>query len=47
MFARSVHALGEDEFFSHYKFELPPHLLTDVRLGVQRALMRREIAGAA
>jgi len=47
MFARSVHALGEDVFFSHYKFDLQPHLLTDVRLGIQRALMRRDLAGAA
>src|SRR6266568_3370289 len=46
MFAGSAHALGEDKFFSHYRFEFPPHLLTDVRLGIQRAMMRREIAGA-
>jgi hypothetical protein len=47
MFAKSAHALTEEGFFSHYKFDLPPHLLTDVRLGIQRALMRRELAGAA
>lgn len=47
MFARSAHALGEQGFFAHYKFDFPPHLLTDVRLGIQRALMRRELAGAA
>ena len=47
MFAKSVHTLGKERFFSHYLFNLPDYLLTDVRLGIQRAMMRREIAGAA
>lgn len=47
MFARSAHTLGKDRLFAHFNFKLPPHLLTDVQLGIQRALMRREIAGIA
>ena len=47
LFAASVHALGEGNFYSHYRFELPPDLVGDVRLGVDRILMSRVIAGAA
>ncbi len=45
LFAASVHALGKEGFFKHYSFRLPKHLMTDVRLGVDRVLMRRTIAG--
>lgn len=47
MFASSVHTLGEVGFFNHYHFNLERGLLEDIRVGVQRALMKREIAGAA
>jgi hypothetical protein len=48
LFAASVHALGEDGFFKHYRFDrLDRGLLEDVKVGVQRVLMKREIAGAA
>ena len=47
LFASSVHLLGEDKFFDHYRFEMNRDLLEDIRVGVQRALMKREIAGAA
>jgi hypothetical protein len=45
LFATSVHRLG-DQFFSHYRFEVSPEILSDIRVGIQRAQMRREIAGA-
>lgn len=44
-FAASIHALGREGFFQHYNFDLPKHLMTDVQLGVERVLMRRNIAG--
>jgi hypothetical protein len=47
LFASSVHALGEQQFFYHYIFDINRALMEDVRLGVQRALMARNIAGAA
>lgn len=47
MFARSVHTLGRERFFTHYKFDFPNHLMTDVHLGIERAMMRRELSGAA
>jgi hypothetical protein len=47
MFARSVHQLGEDRFYKQYNFNFPSHLMTDVRLGIQRSMMRRDLAGAA
>lgn len=46
LFASSVHRLGE-HFFEHYLFEVGPEILSDIRVGIQRAQMRREIAGAA
>lgn len=45
LFAASIHGLGPERFFSHYNFQLPEHLLTDVRIGVDRVLMQRKIAG--
>lgn len=47
LFASSVHRLGEDGFFKHYRFNMDRGLVEDVRVGIQRALMKREIAGAA
>lgn len=44
LFADSVHRLGE-KFFAHYNFDLSPELVSDIRVGIQRAQMRREIAG--
>jgi hypothetical protein len=46
LFASSVHRLG-DTFFSRYVFDVPSDLMSDIRVGIQRARMRREIAGAA
>jgi hypothetical protein len=47
MFASSVHTLGQENFFKHYRFEVDRDILEDIKVGVQRALMKREIAGAA
>jgi hypothetical protein len=47
LFASSVHLLGEENFFDHYRFDIGRDLVEDVKVGVQRALMKREIAGAA
>ena len=47
MFASSVHKLGPERFYQHYIFQISPELHSDVVVGVERALMRREIAGAA
>lgn len=46
MFASSVHRLG-DRFFEHYQFVVGPEILSDIKVGIQRAQMRREIAGAS
>jgi hypothetical protein len=46
LFAGSVHRLGEEEFFRHYRFEVPETILQDVRAGVDRILTSRHIAGA-
>jgi hypothetical protein len=47
LFASSVHFLGETVFYKHYVFELSKDLIEDIKVGVQRALMNRDIAGAA
>lgn len=48
LFASSVHSLGEQRFRSHYNFEgLSDDLREDINVGIRRALMKREIAGAA
>jgi len=47
MFANSVHRLGRERFFDHYQFAISPELRADIDVGIERALMRREIAGAA
>lgn len=45
LFANSVRRLGRDKFYSHYRFDLPKYLMTDVELGIDRVLMPRTIAG--
>lgn len=47
LFATSVHRLGRERFFNHYKFDVSPEIRSDIEVGVERALMRRHIAGAA
>lgn len=47
LFATSVHRLGEEGFFKHYRFNMHRGLVEDVHVGIERALMKREIAGAA
>ena len=45
LFADSVHSLGRERFYTHYKFDVAAHLRTDIDLGVNRVLMQRKIAG--
>jgi len=47
LFASSINRLGAEEFFKHYKFDLSPHLRTDIELGINRLLMKRSIAGTS
>lgn len=45
LFAASVHRLGREGFFEHYRFHISEHLQTDIQLGINRVLMKRQIAG--
>jgi hypothetical protein len=47
LFAASVHRLGQEAFFKHYVFKFDKDLVEDVRVGIQRAMMSRNISGAA
>lgn len=48
MLAASIHALGEAGFRAHYDVsKLTKDLREDINVGIRRALMKREIAGAA
>ena len=45
LFAASLRRLGEKQFYAHYHFELPSDLMSDIRVGVDRIQMQRQIAG--
>lgn len=47
LFAASVHHLGREQFYKHYHFEVSNHIRTDIDLGINRVLMRRDIAGTS
>jgi hypothetical protein len=45
LFAASIHSLGENGFFNHYKFQAAPDVLSDIHAGVDRVLTSRHLAG--
>lgn len=46
LFAASIKRFGEVEFFKHYRFEAPSHIIGDIRAGVDRVLTSRHLSGA-
>jgi len=46
LFAASVHRLGEERFFEHYRFVASPRIVSDIKAGVDRVLTSRHISGA-
>lgn len=47
LFAASISRLGPEKFYAHYNFDVSQHLKTDIELGVNRVLMKRNIAGTS